>query len=200
VISGKIHLINKSEELKSHLEEISEVTEKSMHSKQYHLISCDATKARNLIELLKSKCQVSTSDPVLFVFECVLLYWTSEDTNTLIYSLNKAFNCASFVVFDVVNTDDNFAHQMQESLSERDTPLLGVASSATLSDWNSKFLTNGSKEVAAWDMNTVYETLLARDDKYRIEKIEFLDEIELLTQLLSHYCLIFASNYGPVSW
>jgi len=89
---------------------------------------------------------------------------------------------------------------MQQSLSERDTPLLGVSSSTTLSDWSSRFLTNGSKQVMTWDMNTVYEQLLARDDIHRIEKIEFLDEKELLTQLLSHYCLIYASNYSPVFW
>jgi [phosphatase 2A protein]-leucine-carboxy methyltransferase len=148
----------------------------------------------NLIEI-KQK-----TDPVLFVFECVLLYWSSEDTNALIYSLNHWFSRAEYVVFDVVNTDDKFAHLMQESLCEMDTPLLGVTSSVTLDDWNSKFKTNGCKEVVGWDMNTVYETLLARDDRYRIEKIEFLDEIELLTQLLSHYCLIIASNYCEVNY
>jgi rRNA maturation endonuclease Nob1 len=39
VISNKIHLIDRSEELKKHLEEVKELNEKSLHSKNYHLVS-----------------------------------------------------------------------------------------------------------------------------------------------------------------
>ena len=43
----------------------------------------------------------------------------------------------------------------------------------------------------AVDMNVVYQKLPDRD---RIERIEMFDEIELLTQLLHHYCLATAAQ------
>jgi rRNA maturation endonuclease Nob1 len=49
VISNKIHLINRSEELKKHLEEIKELNEKSLHSKDYHLVSHSFIKIINEI-------------------------------------------------------------------------------------------------------------------------------------------------------
>ena len=200
VIATKVHSIHKTEKLSELLENIREPKEDCLHSKDYHLVVCDATKVKRLIDLLTTQCEINRSDPVLFIFECVLLYWSSEQTSTLIHGLNHIFKRSTFLVFDVVNTNDTFARLMQESLSERDTPLLGVSSSTTLEDWKQKFTTNGCPNAIAWDMNTVYNTLLPTEEKERIEKIEFLDETELLTQLLCHYCLVLASNYSPVLW
>ncbi len=41
------------------------------------------------------------------------------------------------------------------------------------------------------DTQAVYNSLPA-DDIYRIERLEFLDEAELLHQLLQHYCITWA--------
>lgn len=81
----------------------------ALHSEQYHLLSCDATKARKLTEQLVGVCHVQADQPILFVFECVLLYWPTEETNALLYALNKTFKKCSFLVFDLVKTDDTFA-------------------------------------------------------------------------------------------
>jgi [phosphatase 2A protein]-leucine-carboxy methyltransferase len=202
VCAQKIHAIDKWPQLKAEVaEERREGSrEGSLHSRRYHCIASDATKGRKLTQLLTEECEVSSSEPVLFVFECVLLYWSKDTTEALVATLSRAFTSAAFLVFDVFNTDDRFGHVMQESLSQRDTPLLGVASSQSLDDWRQKFVQNGAKNVTVWDMKTVYEQLLPREDRQRAERLEFLDETELLTQLLSHYCLLFASNYCPVFW
>ena len=42
-----------------------------------------------------------------------------------------------------------------------------------------------------WSMNEVYN-YLPRDEVSRVEKIEFLDEHELVKQLFEHYCITFA--------
>ena len=89
---------------------------------------------------------------------------------------------------------------MQQSLCEKDTPLLGASSVSTLQDWNNKFITNGSKYVKSWSTTDVYEKLIDKNEKRRIEEIEFLDEVELLTQLLDHYCLVLSSNYCEIDW
>ena len=43
----------------------------------------------------------------------------------------------------------------------------------------------------AWDMVEVYSALPGAD-RQRIERIEFLDEQELLIQLFQHYCVSVA--------
>ena len=49
-------------------------------------------------------------------------------------------------------------------------------------DWN------GAK---CWTMNEVYD-YLPKDEIARVEKLEFLDERELVKQLFEHYCITFA--------
>lgn len=206
VIARKVQHILKNQQLTDLLQDIqildsgSHSKEDCLHSKDYHLIACDATKVKKLTDLLAKDCAINRSDPVLFVFECVLLYWSLEQTSTLIQCLSKMFNKCSILVFDLLNTSDTFAKVMQQSLSERDTPLLGISESNTLDDWQQKLRTNGYPNVIAWDMTSVYSQLLPYADRERIEKLEFLDETELLTQLLQHYCLVMASNYSSISW
>ncbi|CAG2113041.1 unnamed protein product [Medioppia subpectinata] len=198
VTRHKIRAIDKWPQLKAEVE--NPLTEDcALHSDRYHAISCDATKARKLTQRLVNECHVCDTNPILFVFECVLLYWTRDQTSGLISALSQAFPSSAFLVFDVFNTDDTFAHVMQDSLQSRDTPLLGVSSSVTLDQWKDKFAENGVQNVIAWDMNTVYDQLLSREDRQRVERLEFLDETELLTQLLSHYCLVFARSRASLN-
>uniref|UniRef100_A0A915M8W4 Uncharacterized protein n=1 Tax=Meloidogyne javanica TaxID=6303 RepID=A0A915M8W4_MELJA len=43
-----------------------------------------------------------------------------------------------------------------------------------------------------WTINEIYAKFLPEQEVQRIEKLDPLDERELLTQLLEHYCLIYA--------
>ena len=58
---------------------------------------------------------------------------------------------------------------------------------------NFRFLQNCWDGAQALEMNQVYHSL-PQAEIQRIEKIEFLDEKELLDQLLSHYCICVAWN------
>lgn len=202
VIEHKVRAIKHYPELWNSCLNVSQSQLHSLgfHSDNYHAISQDATRPLQLIKKLTEKCGIDKSKPVAFVFECVLLYWEEEASNSLIHTLNKYFSKCKFIVFDLVNTRDKFSHLMQQSLCEKDTPLLGASSVSTLQDWNNKFITNGSKYVKSWSTTDVYEKLIDKNEKRRIEEIEFLDEVELLTQLLDHYCLVLSSNYCEIDW
>lgn len=54
-----------------------------------------------------------------------------------------------------------------------------------------RFLGCGWKGAKAWDMVQVYQSIPAAE-RQRIEKLELLDEAELLTQLFQHYCISVA--------
>ncbi len=55
-----------------------------------------------------------------------------------------------------------------------------------------RFILNGWDGAQAMEMNQVYHTLISPQEIHRIEKIEFLDEKELLDQLFHHYCICVA--------
>ncbi len=85
--------------------------------------------------------------------------------------------------------------------------LLGIDACPDLDSQCKRFQDHGWSEAWAVDMAEVYRQLLPRDEctryiillyrlihhallcSFRIERIEFLDEQELLIQLLQHYCL-----------
>uniref|UniRef100_A0A915KJG5 [Phosphatase 2A protein]-leucine-carboxy methyltransferase 1 n=1 Tax=Romanomermis culicivorax TaxID=13658 RepID=A0A915KJG5_ROMCU len=43
-------------------------------------------------------------------------------------------------------------------------------------------------------MTEIYDKYIDQKDRERIEKLQFFDEKELLTQLLGHYCVVIAVN------
>lgn len=55
-----------------------------------------------------------------------------------------------------------------------------------------RFILNGWDGAQALEMNQVYHSLISPPEIQRIEKIEFLDEKELLDQLFHHYCICVA--------
>lgn len=58
-----------------------------------------------------------------------------------------------------------------------------------------RFLDCGWHGAKAWDMVQIYQSL-PPDEIQRIEKLEMLDEAELLTQLFQHYCIATAWTGG----
>lgn len=57
--------------------------------------------------------------------------------------------------------------------------------------FNCRFVSNGWHGARAWDMCQIYDSLPLQE-RQRIEKIEMLDEGELLVQLFQHYCITLA--------
>lgn len=202
VVGHKIKIIREHESLLQHCGAVqsSANSAAALNSERYHVIAQDATKGLQLVNKLVKNCQINKSEPILFIFECVLLYWNEEARTNLLYTLSKSFPKCNFAVFDLVNTGDKFSEVMQHSLSEHDTPLLGASSTRTLDDWKQQFEKAGCAHLNAWLMTDVFEHLIDADEKERIEKIEFLDEVELLTQLFNHYCIVLASNHTEINW
>ena len=196
----KIKVIKENPELLSACGKVEDFSLNDLHGEFYHAITQDATRPLQLFEKLTKKCGIQPQDPVLFIFECVLLYWHEQSCNDLLHSLSKFFPKCTIVVFDLVNTDDKFAHVMQDALAEHNTPLHGADSVKTLQDWNDRFTKSGFKFDKSWSMVEVYEKLFPEIEKYRIESLEFLDEKELLVQLFQHYCLATASNHAALEW
>ncbi|XP_045550725.1 uncharacterized protein [Salmo salar] len=113
--------------------------------------------------------QLSTAQllPMLFLSECVLVYVTPDQSSKQVSMM------------------DRFGQVMIENLQRRQCNLAGVGGCQSLESQKEHFLKTGWENVDDLDMMTVY-SVIPQDDVARIEHLEFLDEKELLQQLLQH--------------
>lgn len=120
--------------------------------------------------------------------------------------------------------NDNFGHIMLDNLRNRGCQLAGVdacLSSQTQMDrsddqiflkitsiviiiitytylYVNRFVRVGWDSARSWNMINIYE-YLPEEDRYRMERLEMLDELELLRQLLQHYCITIAWKGGTMA-
>lgn len=174
-------------------EEVS-LTIDSILSERYSLLPVDL-RDLTLIDKQLVKSQISYALPTLFIAECVLIYIPSTSSNSIINWISRKFKIAAFLNYEQVNMADRFGQIMVENLKSRDCDLPGADICESLDTQRARFLQNGWDEVNCITMWSVY-CLLPQNDVERIEKLEFMDEIELLEQLLRHYCISWATKNG----
>lgn len=80
---------------------------------------------------------------------------------------------------------------MLNNLRSRGCSLAGVESCISLDTQIGRFLECGWNGSRAWDMVQVYQSI-SPAERQRVERLEMLDEAELLIQLFQHYCLVIA--------
>ncbi|KAM9715833.1 leucine carboxyl methyltransferase 1 isoform 2-T2 [Menidia menidia] len=131
--------------------------------------------------------------PTLLLSECVMVYMTPLQSSNLAHWAAETFHTAMFINYEQVNMGDRFGQVMIENLQRRQCTLAGVESCQSLDSQKERFLRTGWEHADALDMITVY-SMLPQDDVARIESLEFLDERELLQQLLQHYSICWATK------
>uniref|UniRef100_A0A673J3M3 Leucine carboxyl methyltransferase 1 n=1 Tax=Sinocyclocheilus rhinocerous TaxID=307959 RepID=A0A673J3M3_9TELE len=191
IVARKIHHINDLFHCNLSLVQlyVSLTDGHSLDSDRYCIIGADLRDLPALEEKLK-KFQINPELPTLFLSECVLVYMTSEQSSKLVNWVADTFPTTMFINYEQVNMNDRFGQIMIENLQRRQCNLAGVDVCQSL-DSQERFLSAGWESVNALDMMTVY-SVLPREDVTRIERLEFLDERELLQQLLQHYCICWA--------
>lgn len=162
------------------------------HSKHYHLLAVDLREVDTLERKLK-EIGIDKSLPTVFITECVLIYMEPEHSAAIINWAGTNFKNAVFINYEQVNMQDRFGQIMIQNLRGRNCELLGANACPDLESHKQRFLLNNWDEAEVQDMMSIYNSLPI-DDRARIERIEFLDEVDLLHQLLSHYCISWAVN------
>uniref|UniRef100_A0A1I8ATA8 Leucine carboxyl methyltransferase 1 n=1 Tax=Steinernema glaseri TaxID=37863 RepID=A0A1I8ATA8_9BILA len=173
-------------------EPISEDHHTDLHCGDYHLVGADIRQTKELHQKLMST-GIDFTQPTLFISECVLVYMTTAQSSFLLKELGTWFSTASFVNYEQVHMNDVFGKVMLDNLQKRGIGLLGLSACEDLDTQRTRFLSNGWTDASAWTMNDVYSKLDAEEVK-RIENLQMLDEVELLSQLLDHYCLVYATK------
>ncbi|XP_048350462.1 leucine carboxyl methyltransferase 1 isoform X2 [Sphaerodactylus townsendi] len=197
IATRKIHHIKSKPPLskpimESHSGESLLIDAHSLDSSRYAIISADLRELSKLEESLK-KCNMDPQLPTLLVAECVLIYMTAEHSSALLRWATSTFPTAMFINYEQVNMADRFGQIMIENLQSRQCNLVGVEVCSSLESQRARFLASGWQTARSVDMMDVYSRLPPADVK-RIEALEFLDEKELLEQLMHHYCLCWATK------
>ncbi|GFO38313.1 leucine carboxyl methyltransferase 1-like [Plakobranchus ocellatus] len=193
VTTRKCHFIKSKKQLLSALSDEDAdimISQSELHSAKYHLVHANIANIGEL-EIKLTASGIDRSLPTLFLTECVLIYIEVEKTNKLLKWIADSFPTSFFLNYEQVNMTDAFGQVMIENLKARDCILSGVAACANTNTQMNRFLNNGWTGGDCIDMALVYKCL-PQSDLQRIERIEMLDERELLDQLLSHYCLTWA--------
>lgn len=195
IVARKIHNIKTKPPLskplvETHSTDSLHLDGHSLDSDRYCIISADLRDLPTLEDKLR-KFHINPELPTLFLSECVLVYMTSEQSSNLVRWISDTFPTAMFINYEQVNMDDRFGHIMIENLQRRQCNLAGVDVCQSLDSQKERFLSTGWESVEALDMMMVY-SMLPQEDVARIEHLEFLDEKELLHQLLQHYCICWA--------
>lgn len=190
VTANKCYMIKKNKHLLATIHDKDgevKFSSTDLHAGNYHCIGVDM---RNL-PLLETKLQqaeVNYSSPTLFIAECVLVYIENDCANRLLSWISKKFKSGLFINYEMCNINDTFGDVMLGNLRARGCNLAGISSCKNLETQQARFLLNNWQGARAWDMVHIYYNLPA-SERQRIEKIEFLDEQELLVQLFQHYCI-----------
>lgn len=162
-----------------------------LHSKHYHLIGADLRQHNELWDKLQ-RAELDPRLPTIVLAECVLVYIDIQRGDDLLSSITKQFENCVFINYEQVNMTDKFSSVMQSSLHERGIHLPGLAVCESLETQKERFLRNGFVQTGAWTMQELYSKHFNQADIMRIESLELLDERELLSQLLEHYCIVMA--------
>lgn len=197
VTARKCHLIKRMKPLLQEIvTEDGEVKFSScdLHSTIYHVVGVDLRDLGEVQQKLKDS-DVDFKLPTIFLAECVLVYMEVEHSNNLLRWFADSFSTCIFINYEQVNMDDRFGQIMVENLKTRGCSLSGVEACKDFESQKKRFLQVGWDVSVAWDMMQVYH-FLPPSDIVRIEKLEFLDEQELIDQLFTHYCICVAYKDG----
>lgn len=174
-----------------HFREILGLNDQNMsadeiHTSQYHLLGQDLRQ----LDLPN----LDTCIPTLVISECCLCYLAPENSHAVLKYFADRIDSLSIALYEPIGLDDEFGRVMAENLMMRGLCLPTFQKFNTLQSQKSRLADLGvPKIVYASDMEQYYKQLPAEEHK-RINKLEFLDEIEEMNLLLRHYCVVLAEK------
>lgn len=192
VVAKKMKIIMRNKKL---LEKISsedtevEIHSGDLHGAGYRLLGCDLRCAADLERKLLPG--VDPRLPALVLAECVLVYLEPAAGDRLLALLANRVLRGAVLMYEQVALQDRFGGVMRAALRARGAALAGAAAGAGAGA--QRLLQAGWDRAKAWDMCEVWAALPGTD-RARAERLELLDEEELLRQLHQHYALTLGTR------
>ena len=118
----------------------------------------------------------------------MLVYLKVDDSLNLLNYFNKKFNNVILIEYEVINPFDEFGKRMKENLFERNCVLFGIEDSSDVNAHVNRFVKTGFNNAEVYDMLSLYDKIINKEEKLRVEKIEMMDEFEEWNLIQTHYC------------
>jgi [phosphatase 2A protein]-leucine-carboxy methyltransferase len=104
---------------------------------------------------------------------------------------------ASLILYEPILPQDAFGRTMISNLQTRNIHLHTLTAYPELGAQRARLQGYGFKDGAkVADTNTIWRGWIDEDEKERISRLEFLDELEELEMLLRHYCVAWGWRDG----
>jgi len=159
------------------------------------LVCADLADIDSLLTALAS-ARFDPKLPTLVLIECVLVYMEPAAGSALLAFLAAHLPDAACLAYDMIRPDDAFGRQMVSNLEGRGLRIPGISGCADTNAHEARFAACGWRGCKSVDMVHWYERELPRVERQRVERLEWLDEVEEWRLLLSHYCFVLAHTPG----
>lgn len=170
------------------------ITDNQLSSDNYFIRKLDMKQSDGSVKLLediKEEFEIDEQTDVCLVFECVLVYMATEISGRFLKAAADLFQNLKVISYEQLNLNDRFGAVMLDNLVQRGCGLDGINACLSKKTQMDRFKAAGFNDINCKDM---YEIYLALPNRDIIERIEFLDDVEIFQQLLQHYGITTATK------
>lgn len=144
---------------------------------------------------------LSPSLPTLLISECCLCYLAPQTTSSILSHFTTLIPSASLaiILYEPIRPYDSFGKTMLTNLASRGIQLQTVRRYYSLAAQRSRLRSAGfASGQGAADVEQIYysEEWVAEAERERVERLEWLDEVEEWKLLASHYCVAWGWRDG----
>lgn len=189
VVRQKRDLIEKNKELRGKLEELAgKLSFEKGHvaSPRYVLFEADLNAPETLPEKLAA-AGVDAKQPTLVLAECVLVYLQPQSLPKLRAFWLNFFTEVAVVDYEMIGDESNFSKIMLKNFANSGIPLLAISQYSSIEKIKNEYLSEGFPRVEALNMREIYYEKLNEEERKRVNKLEWADELEEFDLIQSHY-------------
>ena len=141
---------------------------------------------------------LNTEVPTLIVSECCLIYLSPSEADNVLQTFSRWFTRSQLavVIYEPIRPNDAFGKTMIRNLVSRGIYLQTLEKYADLEKQESRFTELGLSG-RALDIDTIWRRWIDEAEKERIDKLEWMDEVEEFVLLAKHYCISWGWRDGP---
>ena len=154
--------------------------------KNYNLIACDITDV-NLIKKTFENLS-NKNDLTIIIFECILVYLDKETTVKIINEFKNIFKNLIIIEYDLIGANDMFGKEMIQNLKTRNIELRGFYDVPDFDSQIKRLKECGFDFVQFKNLLWVYNSMISKDERRRIDLLEMMDEFEEFNLLQTHAC------------
>ncbi|SCU91958.1 LAFA_0F06964g1_1 [Lachancea sp. 'fantastica'] len=189
-VSLKAKILKKDKQFRDLLGEPQGVSDIEYISDRYSLKSCNLNNIQKVLDILLEFTRPEF--PTLVITECVLCYMDLSRSQALIDNVISFYQTGTWVSYDPIggnDTDDKFGSIMQANLWESRQLELPTLMFFNSTEKYAQRFEDESKHTQIETMWQYYVQQIPEEEKNRLKSLQFLDEIEELRLILSHYVL-----------